>query len=491
MRLTPWDENNRRLVEAVHPPGWKNPKPSGRYNLVVVGGGTAGLVSAMGAAGLGAKVALIERGLLGGDCLVTGCVPSKALLEAAHHVAGAGRAAAFGVEVGACSVDFATVMGRLRAVRADIAPHDSAERLRQAGVDVFFGDARFVAPDAVEVDGTRLELKRAVIATGARAAIPPIPGLAESGFITNETVFSLTELPRRLAIIGGGPIGCELAQAFARLGSEVTLLELSARLLPRDDARAAEIVGRSLERDGVRVRTGAAVERVDAGRVVAGSESFDVDAVLVATGRAPNVHGLGLDAAGVDFDPKRGVIVDDRLRTTNRRIYAAGDVAGKWQFTHAADAMARVVLQNALFFGRKRSSALVIPWVTYTDPEVAHVGLSSEDAERDPSLISLTVELADNDRAIVAGATDGYARVFHDDKGRIASATIVAPNAGNMIATLSLAMTTGLRLGDIAGTVFPYPTTGELVKRLGDAYNRTRLTPTVARWMARWFRFLR
>jgi pyruvate/2-oxoglutarate dehydrogenase complex dihydrolipoamide dehydrogenase (E3) component len=212
---------------------------------------------------------------------------------------------------------------------------------------------------------------------------------------------------------------------------------------------------------------------------------------LVATGRAPNVEGLGLEAAGVDFDAKRGVVVDDRLRTTNRRIYAAGDVAGKWQFTHAADAMARLVLQNALFFGRKRLSDLVIPWVTYTDPEVAHVGLSSEEAERDERLTSLTVELSDNDRAIVDGTTDGYAKVFHDRKGRIFSASIVGPDAGNMIGTLSLAITSGLGLADIASTVFPYPTTGELVKRLGDAHSRTRLTPTVARWFARWFRFFR
>ncbi|MCA9596598.1 MAG: mercuric reductase [Myxococcales bacterium] len=468
MRLSPWDEDNQRLVEAVRPSGWKNPSPHGRYNLVVIGGGTAGLVSAMGAAGLGAKVALVERALLGGDCLVTGCVPSKALLAAAK------------------AGDFEAAMARVRRTRADIAPHDSAARLAGAGVDVYFGDARFVAPDAVTVEGTQLEFRRAVIATGARPAVPPIPGLAESGFLTSESVFSLTELPRRLAIIGGGPIGVELAQAFARLGSQVTLLEQGPRLLPRDEARAAEIVAASLIRDGVDVRTAVRVERVDGATLATSTGSVSADAILVATGRRPNVEELGLDAAGVRVND-RGVVVDAHLRTDNRRVYAAGDVAGMWQFTHAADAMARLVLQNALFFGRRRASELVIPWVTYTDPEVAHVGMPSEGE----TLASIGVDLEDNDRAIVEGHTEGYAQVLHDSRGRIRSATIVAPNAGDLIATLCLAMSAGLNLSAVSSTVFPYPTTGELVKRLGDAYNRSRLTPSVAHWMARWFRWLR
>jgi pyruvate/2-oxoglutarate dehydrogenase complex dihydrolipoamide dehydrogenase (E3) component len=497
-QVEPWDEANKRLVAEVHPPDWPQPKPADRYNLVVIGGGTAGLVSAMGAAGLGAKVALVERALLGGDCLVMGCVPSKALIAAAHAAHGARHAARFGISVGEVHVDFARVMEQLRKSRAAVAPHDSARRLSEAGVDVFFGDAQFTGPDRVRVGDIELCFRRAVIATGGRAWVPDIDGLSACGYLTNETVFSLTELPLRLAVIGGGPIGAELAQSFARLGSTVTLLEMGDRLMPRDDADAAAIVTRSLTRDGVRVVTSAQVRsaaKTENGKRVVfqtdAEHSIEADAILVAAGRRANVEALGLEHAGVALDDKGRLILDDHLRTGNRNVFAAGDVGSAYQFTHAADAMARIVLQNALFWGRKRASRLIIPWATYTDPEVAHVGLGIDELDARSDLSQITVRLDDIDRAIVEQDTEGFARVHHDAKGRIHAVTIVGRGAGNLIGEASLAMSAGLRLSHLAGAIHPYPTRAEALKRLGDSYNRTRLTPRVHAFFVKLFGWLR
>ena len=479
------DPDDRALVSHVRPPGWTNPTPSGRYNLVVIGGGTAGLVCAVGAAGLGARVALVERNLLGGDCLNVGCVPSKAVIRAARAVHDVRSARVLGVHTDDVAVDFAMAMARMRRVRASIAPHDGAARLAKVGVDVYLGDGKFVARDAVEVDGRRLAFARAVIATGARAAVPEIPGLAEAGYLTNETVFTLTERPRRLVVIGAGPIGCELAQALHRLGSEVVLVDRGERILPKDDPDAADVVRAQLIADGVELVLGARIVRVEAGPVLVidrgrGDERLVADRILVAAGRTPNVAALGLDAAGVEATP-RGIVVDDRLRTTNRRVLAAGDVASRFQFTHAADAMARIVIQNALFFGRKRASALTIPWTTYTDPEVAHVGISAEQAAARGDVLTLTVPLREVDRAILDGETAGFARVHADRKGRILGATLVSRHAGESIGELALAMTAGVRLGTIASTIHPYPTQADAIRKLGDAYQRTRLTPRVRR----------
>jgi pyruvate/2-oxoglutarate dehydrogenase complex dihydrolipoamide dehydrogenase (E3) component len=501
VQLAPPDTYNRTLLANAHPADWQNPRPAGRYNLVVIGAGTAGLVSAAGAAGLGAKVALIERHLLGGDCLNYGCVPSKALIRAARAAADVARAADFGVMVPAGTrVDFAAVMERMRRLRAGISPHDSAERFRGLGVDVFLGDARFVGPAAVEVAGQRLEFAKAVIATGARAADPGIPGLAEVGYLTNETVFSLTELPARLLVLGAGPIGCELAQAFVRFGSEVTLINRSARIMPREDADAAAIVRRQFEREGIRLQLDVKVQRAEkagAGKRLIGEQRgqplvLEGEAILVGVGRAPNVEGLGLEAAGVAYDA-RGVHVDDRLRTSNRRIFAAGDICSPYKFTHAADAMARIAIQNALFLGRKRASSLVIPWCTYTDPEVAHVGLSEKEAqEKGIRLQTFVQELADVDRAILDGETEGFVKV-HVKHGSdaIAGATVVARHAGEMISELTQAMVARLGLRTVAATIHPYPTQAEAIKRVGDAYNRTRLTP-FAKWLfGKWLTWTR
>jgi pyruvate/2-oxoglutarate dehydrogenase complex dihydrolipoamide dehydrogenase (E3) component len=500
------DGDDRVLVANVHPADWANPEPSGRYNLVVIGAGTAGLVCAAGAAGLGAKVALVEKHRLGGDCLNYGCVPSKALLRCARTVAEVRRAGEFGVRVsGPVEVDFPAVMGRMRRLRAGLSHHDSAGRFRGLGVAVFLGAARFTGPDTVAVNGRTLRFARAVIASGARAAPLNLPGMDRLGCLTNETVFDLTELPRRLAVIGAGPIGCELGQAFRRFGSEVHLFNRSDRLLGKEEPEAVAALRQQLDRDGVRLHLGATPvggEQVDgqkfllfsgAGPAGGGSPGrLPVDAVLVAVGRRPNVEGLGLEQAGVAYD-QAGIQVNDFLQTTNRRVYAAGDVCSAYKFTHAADAMARIVLRNALFFGRARVSALVIPWCTYTDPEVAHVGLTRQEAEgRGLAVQTFRVSLAEVDRAVLDGDTDGFA-VAHVRRGgdRIVGATLVARHAGEMIGELALAMTRGLGLSALSETIHCYPTQAEVLKHLGDAYQKSRLTPRTAgllRTLLRWRR---
>jgi pyruvate/2-oxoglutarate dehydrogenase complex dihydrolipoamide dehydrogenase (E3) component len=461
------DDPDARLREATHPSSWINPDPAGRYDLVVIGGGTAGLVSAMGAAGLGARVALIERALLGGDCLNTGCVPSKALLRSARAAADARRAPALGIAIAGVAPDFASWMRRMRERRADISPHDSAERLRAAGIDVYFGGARFTSRSAVDVADRTLRFRRAVIATGGRPAVPPIPGLAQIPYLTSETVFALTEQPRRLAIVGAGPIGCELAQAFARLGTEVTLIDNEPQVLPQEDRDAAAIVARRLTAEGVTLRLGTQLTAAPSG----------FDQLLVAAGRAPNVESLDLAAAGVAFDTD-GVVVDDRLRTSNHRVFAAGDVCSTFKFTHAADALARIVIRNALFFGRQRASALVIPWCTYTDPEVAHVGAYDGDI--------ITIPLSEVDRAVVDDATDGFVRVHHE-RGRLRGCTVVASRAGEMIAVATHALTHGASLADLASTIHPYPTLNNAFRAAGDAYNRARLKPWLRGALKRYF----
>ncbi len=499
--VEPFDEHNRRLVANVHPHQWVQPKPAERYHLVVVGAGTAGLVSAAIAAGLGAKVALIERHLMGGDCLNVGCVPSKGVISAARAWQAAATAGArFGAPTRSAQDgdgDFAGVMERMRRLRAELSPADGAGRFRDLGIDVFLGEGRFVASDAVEVDGRRLRFRRAVVATGGRAAAPPILGLDQVDYLTNETVFSLTELPPRFGVIGAGPIGCELAQSFARFGSEVHLFDMAEQVLPREDADAAALVQEAMTADGVELRLGVKILEVrrEDDRIVVVSEIDDklqeyaVDQLLVAVGRTPNTEGLGLEAAGVDYD-RVGVQVDRRLRTTNARIYAAGDVASAFKFTHSADAQARIAVQNALLYRRLEASKLVIPWTTYTSPEIAHVGLYEEEARRLGCKVdTITIPMSDVDRARLDGEGEGFLRV-HLRKGsdRILGGTLVAARAGDMIGALGLAMTHGLGLSKFSSTIFPYPTQGEIFRKAGDTWNRTRLTPAAKRFFRVWFR---
>lgn len=501
--ITPWDRHNQELAANVHPPDWVNPEPSRIYNLVVIGAGTAGLVTAAGAAGLGAKVALIERHLMGGDCLNVGCVPSKTLLRSARAMAEVRNAAEFGVLVPgeSVTVDFSGVMERVRALRAGISKHDSAKRFRELGVDVFLGDAKFLDREIVEVAGKRLRFKRAVIATGGRPSHPKVEGLAETGFLTNETVFSLTEQPSRLAVIGGGPIGCELAQAFQRLGSKVILLHKNTHLLDREDPEAADIIQRQFAREGIQAVLEAKLQRVKKGpggkvirfRFAQGDGEIEVDEILVAAGRAPNIEGLNLQAAGVAFDAREGVLVNDYLQTSNRRIYAAGDVCMRWKFTHAADAAARMVIENALFIKTARMSTLTMPWCTYTDPEVAHVGLYEREAkEQGIGFDTYTQPMEKVDRAITDGEQTGFVKIHaRRDTNRIIGATIVARHAGEMISEISVAMAGKLRLRDLANVIHPYPTQAEAIRKCADACNRARLTPALKRMISAWLRWRR
>ena len=500
--MPPMDQHNRELVSNVHPMDWRNPTPASIYNLVVIGGGTAGLVTAAGAAGLGARVALIEKQFLGGDCLNVGCVPSKCLIASAKAYANVREARHFGIRVPeGVEVDFAAVMERMRSLRAGISYHDSAARFSQLGVDIFLGAGRFSASDQIQVGDQTLRFKKAVIATGARASAPPVAGLAEAGYLTNETVFSLTELPPRLAVIGAGPIGCELAQSFARFGTRVVLLEMLHQILSREDPAAAHIVKTALLNDGVELVLGARLEGVESdpnGKkllLLKGEDRLEivVDEILVGAGRAPNVDGLNLEGVGVDYDSRKGVLVNDRLATSNPRIYAAGDICSPYQFTHTADAMARIVIQNALFLGRKKVSALVVPWCTFTDPEIAHVGMYAKDAaDQGIEIDTFVREFKDVDRAIVDGESEGFVKVHvRQGTNKILGSTIVARHAGDMISELTLAMVGGLGLGTLAATIHPYPTQAEAIKQVGDAYSRTRLTPTVSSLFKSWLSWSR
>ena len=506
--LQPFDDHNRKLQSNVHPVDWKNPEPQSSYHLVVIGAGTAGLVTAAGAAGLGARVALIERELMGGDCLNVGCVPSKGVIGAARVAAAAKGDAEFGVEVdGELRFDFAKAMERMRAKRADISPADSAERFAGLGVDVFFGGGRFVDDRTIAVttedgDVTHLKYKKAVIASGARASAPPIKGIEDVNYLTNESLFSLTELPKRFGIVGSGPIGCEMAQSFARFGSNVFLFEMADRVLSREDKDAAAIIQKQFEKDGVNLVLNAQEMQLSPSgdqivvRVVQNGRAneFAVDQLLIAVGRAPNVVGLNLESVNVGYN-KRGVEVNDHMQTTNPNIYAAGDVCSKYQFTHAADFQARMVIQNALFaigpFGRKKASDLVIPWATYTSPEVAHVGMYPADAKDAGIEIDTYIQSFEHiDRAILEGVEKGFVKV-HTKKGtdKIVGATVVAENAGDLISEITVAMKNHIGLSGIGSTIHPYPTQAEAIRKLGDQFNKTKLTPFSAKVLKFLMRF--
>ena len=498
--ITPMDVHNRKLVNNVHPPDWVNPTPVECYDLVVIGSGTAGLVTAKGAAGLGVglKVALIERHLMGGDCLNVGCVPSKCLIRSARVVADMRDSKPFGVTPPAnIDVDFPAVMERMRQVRARISPADSAAGAAKSGVDMFLGEGQFTGPNTVSVAGKTLHFKKAVITTGARAVKPRIEGIEDVGYLTNETVFSLTEKPNRLAVIGGGPIGCELAQSFHRLGSQVVLFHRGSHLLNKEDADAAEIVQQAFLKEGIKLVLDCQMQRVEqtiAGKVLhfarnGRQESMIVDEILAGAGRAPNVEGLNLEAVGVEYDSRRGVIVNDHLQTTNPKIYAAGDICMNWKFTHAADAAARIVLKNTLFspfgIGKYKLSDLVMPWVTFTDPEIAHVGLYEHEAQdQGMNLNTIKILFDDVDRALADGEEDGFVKI-HLEKGsdKILGATIVARHAGEMISEITTAMIGKVGLGSMASVIHPYPTQAEAIKKAADTYRRTLLTPRTIKFL--------
>lgn len=504
--LRPDDEHNRTLLQNVHPPGWVNPEPSGRYNLVVVGAGTAGLVTAAIGAALGAKVALIERHLMGGDCLNVGCVPSKGVIRASRAWNQYRNGGEFGVEAsGAATYDFGAAMARMRKLRARISRVDSAHRYTQMGVDVFIGEGRFTGRDTIEVGGRKLKFSKAAVCTGARAAELPIPGLKETGYLTNETVFDLVARPPRLAVIGAGPIGCELAQAFARFGSEVVVFEQECRILPREDEDAARVLGEVLVEEGIRFLCDAKIEKIEHRgkekiiryRRHGTMDERVVDEILVGIGRQPNIEGLNLEAAGVDYQ-RNGVKVNSRLQTTNPRIFAAGDICFPYKFTHVADALAQIVIQNALFphplgLGYATTDSLVIPWCTYTEPEIAHVGMyETEAGAKGIEVDTFTFHLNEVDRAILDGEERGFARV-HVKRGtdRILGATIVGARAGDLISEFTLAIQGGLGLNTIGRTIHPYPTQAEVVKKAATAWRKKSFTPGKKRILERWFSWTR
>ena len=446
-------------------------------DICVIGAGSGGLSVAAGASQMGASTALIEKGKMGGDCLNYGCVPSKALLAAAHVAEGARRAPRLGIDTGEVTVDAGRVYGHVRDTIAAIAPNDSVERFEGLGVKVIQGHARFTGSRAVEADGRRITARRVVVATGSRPFVPPIPGLDTVPYLTNETVFDLQALPRHLIIIGGGPIGIEMAQAHRHLGAEVTILEM-ATLMPRDDPELVDVLRTRLMADGVVIREGVKVARIgqEGGHVVAtirddgGETRVEGSHVLVAAGRRPAVEGLDLEAAGIEFSAK-GIKVDARLRTTNKRVFAIGDVAGGHQFTHAAGYHAGIVIRNALFRLPAKADVSALPWVTYTTPELAQVGLTESLAiQRDGDIRVLRWPFAENDRALTEGDSDGLIKVVTTARGRILGAGIIGPRAGELIHTWVLAMSRKLKIGAIASMIAPYPTLGEVGKRAAGSF---------------------
>jgi pyruvate/2-oxoglutarate dehydrogenase complex dihydrolipoamide dehydrogenase (E3) component len=496
------DPAERERMDNVRPVDWRNPLPAPRYDLVVIGAGTTGLVAARTATAKGAKVALVERHLLGGTCLNIGCVPSKAIIRTSRIYAEMHHADQYGALVPPrIPVDFARAMRRVRDVRARISRSDSAQRLTAAGVDVFFGQAAFAGVDALTVEGATLHFRRAVIATGARPDVPSIPGLAEAGFLTNESAFEVSEAPRRLLVIGGGPLGCEMAQAFCRFGVQTIIVQKRPLFLPREERDAAQILSDAFARDGIEVRLNTRVVKVRAegGRKIVDLVSDDyentvtVDAILIGTGRVPNIDGLALEAARIDYDARHGIHVDDFLRTSNRRVYAAGDACLVHKFNDTADASARIAVQNALFHERRRLSALTVPWCTYTDPEIAHVGLYVRQArERDIPVETFTIPMHEVDRAIADDEEVGFVKITVKERtDRILGATIVARHAGEMISEITLAIEARIGLRTLAHVIHPYPTQAEAIKKAADACTRAVTMSRAQHFASRSLRWLR
>ena len=432
------------------------------WDLLVVGGGTAGIVGAKTAARLGARVLLVERERTGGDCLWTGCVPSKALLAAACVAASARTGHRFGIGVAEVAVDFAKVMDHVRATIQHIAPVDSVEALEKASVSVRTGTARFTGPASAEIDGTPLKFRQALVATGASPAVPLIPGLSDVDYLTSDTVWGLSELPAELVVLGGGSIGCELGQAFARLGSRVSVVEGAPRILPREDPLAAAELARAMLDDGVDVHTGSGVARVEPTALGSGvlhlesGQQVPFSCLLVAVGRAPRTTDIGLAAAGVEVDDRGFVVVDDLLRTTNPRIWAAGDLTGHPQFTHTAGVHASLAASNAILGVRRKVDLTAVPRVTFTDPEVAAVGLETDRVP--PGLRTIDWPNSHVDRAVAEGAFGGFTRLVIDKRGHVLGATVVGPRAGETLGELTLAITRGLTTRDLAGVTHAYPT---------------------------------
>ena len=465
-------------------------------DICVIGAGSAGLSIAAGASQMGAKTVLIEKGRMGGDCLNYGCVPSKSLLVAGKAAQAYRLAARLGVRYAAPEVDFQAVHDHVQGVIAAIAPNDSVERFEGLGVTVIQGAARFTGQQELEVNGTRIRARRVVIATGSQPFVPPIPGLEGVPYLTNETVFDLTELPEQLVVLGGGPIGCELGQAFRHLGARVSVVEMF-EILPKDDPELVDVVRGRLLADGVELYEGAKVTAVSGRPGAVGvtleqnsqAKQIAGSALLLAAGRRAVLEGLNLEAAGVDRD-ETGLVIDARLRTSNPKVYAAGDAAGGYQFTHVAGYHAGIVIRNALFRLPAKADAAAVPWVTYTSPELANVGLSEAAARQQSGEINvLRWPFAENDRAQAERRTEGLIKVITRPNGRILGAAIAGAQAGELIHPWVLALSQKLKIGAMAGLIAPYPTLGEVGKRAAGTFYMPKLfsdrTRTIVRFLAR------
>jgi pyruvate/2-oxoglutarate dehydrogenase complex dihydrolipoamide dehydrogenase (E3) component len=472
------------FLRRVRPEQWQNPVPAEVYDLAVLGAGPAGIAAAEEAARLGARVALIERNRIGGNSLNAGSVPSKSIVKSAGVYAAMHKAEQFGAPMPSePPLDFAKVMDRMRRIRTRISEHHSVEKLRAQGIDIFFDTARFEAADTMRVDDKQLRFKRAIIATGARPTAPlEIPGLEQTGYRTSATIFDMDVLPKRLAVIGGGPLGCELAQAFCRLGSHVTIVQNDAKFLPREERDAAEILSRSMARDGVEIRLNTSVigaRGTDGVKTLdtvnnGAKGNIEADEVLLSIGRVPNVEGLGLEEAGISVDPQRGIKVDDFLATTNPAVYAAGDVCLDLKFTNAAQASARIAVRNALSGRQERQSQVVIPWCTYCDPEIAHIGLHVWEARlQSVPIKSYTVMMHDVDRAITDSSDIGFVKIhIAEGTDRILGATIVASRASELINEMSVVMKAGIGMNALANVVHTYPAESGAIMLAALAYVR-------------------
>jgi pyruvate/2-oxoglutarate dehydrogenase complex dihydrolipoamide dehydrogenase (E3) component len=469
------------FLRRVRPPEWRNPQPRQPYDLVIVGAGPAGLSAAEFARRQGRSVALIERCWLGGNSLNSGSIPSRAIIRAAQALSFLRDEEDYGsMAFKRPATDFSAVMARMRRIRTRLAEYHSADRLRNQGIDLYFCDARFAGPDVLLAGDTPLRFKKAIIATGARPKPSDIPGLDRIGYLTSDSIFDLTELPRRLGVIGGGPLGCELAQAFCRLGSRVTILQNDPRFLPEVERDAAELLSMSMSRDGVETRLNTSVvgARMDGGDKCLDTVNDDVkcsiavDEVMLSIGRVRNVENLGLDAANIDFDPARGLDVDEFLRTTNPDVYAAGDVCDWHHFTNVAESSARMAVQNAFGAMIERPDQSKIPWCTYCDPEIAHIGIDVREASRQSIPIkSFTVMMQDVDRAITDGQDDGFVKIYvRDGTDQILGATVVATHASELINEISVIMSAGIGMRRLATILHTYPAQSDAIRLAAVAY---------------------
>lgn len=495
LEVLPMDSYNEKLVSQVHPIGQedRNPSCDDEYDMFVIGAGAGGLVTSSGCARHGAKTALVEYNLMGGDCLNIGCVPSKALLKCARVFHSLSKAADYGICTEKPTIDFGKVMERMRRLRAEIAHMDSIQRFRDTlGVEVLFGFAKFTSPHTAEVGGKTYKFKQACIATGGSAFVPPIPGLADVPYLTNANLYNLEKLPKRFGVIGAGPIGIEMAQAFTKMGSQVTVLDGMGHILSKEDPDAAQLIFDTMVEEGTQFVSLVRITKVDGGKDGApitvhftksdgSAATLDFDELLISTGRKPNLKGLGLEAAGVDYDLRKGVKISDTLTTTQPHIYAVGDAASMYQFTHMAGGMGGMCWKNALFGAGLKVSEIVLPWVTYTDPEVAHVGLYARDCEkRGIEFVALKSAFKSRDRNILDGNTEGYCKIIaRKGDGEILGATIVGYGAGNMIAEVTLAILSKTKANQLAAIICAYPTSAEAITACGWSFGGVRMTPTL------------